>query len=182
MIKLKTALSGAEAQEYCSRMSNSFLDSPSVLKKCALREKRWIAVPVADYITEEHAKHLEAAVQSLESKKGLAFATEPPLGHEVYWVTLDSMGLNHFDAHCMLSSYLLVGEREDFVILEEGDYFYVVAGCPEFVAEAVGGSVAAAREDFWQYADNAERWRGATRQWLIDTAIRYQELASEDPA
>jgi hypothetical protein len=176
MIKLKTALSGAEAKEYCLRMYNAFLDSPSVLKKRALRERGWIAVPVADYITEEYAEHLEAAVQGIESRKGLAFATEPPVGRDVYWVTLNSMGLNHFDAHCMLSSYLLVGEREDFLILEEGDYFYVIAGFPEFVAEAVGGSVTTAREEFWKYADNDGRWGRATRKWLMDTARRYQEL------
>jgi hypothetical protein len=153
------------------------LSSPEEFSLDALAARAWIALPVRDYISEEQARGISSAAARLSSKTALAATTSPGARPEVWRLDLTLADIVAFDANCMLRSFLLVPDDREFAILEEGDYYYVLAGAKDFLEEVFGAQLKAVKQLFLEYASDPS-WREKTRKWLLGVYERYCGLAS----
>ena len=161
----------SEARKLRTELTRELLSGSAEFSLGALARKGWIAVPVRDWITDEQATLIAAAAQKVGVQIALSVTTSPKAEVEANRVPLTEEGILEFDANCKLRPFLLVSEGREFAILHEGDYYYLIAGTPGFVEEAVEGSIEDARAAFETYA-RAARWR-KERQWLLELAERY---------
>lgn len=172
-MSLHTRLPQDEAKRLQRRLSDELLSSPTEFDLESLRRRNWVAVPVRDGITDEQAVSIEAAIVDLGQSKAVCVTTEPRTLLEAYEVELSEDGLLRFHYNCMLRAFLLAPVSLAFALLDEGDYFYVLAGPEAFVEAALGRPTAEAMESFLQYAQEIPESR-RTKQWLEDTAERYR--------
>ena len=172
-MSLLTRLPKSEAELVRRQLSGEFLLSATEFDLEAIRHRRWVAAPVRDGITEEQAVWIEAAIADLNESRALCVTTEPTIEVEGYEVDLSKEGLLEFHYNCMLRAFVLAPRSLTFALLDEGDYFYIVAGPEGFVEAAVGKPVAEALDAFMQYARDLPEPR-RTKEWLADTAERYR--------
>jgi hypothetical protein len=135
---------------------------------------------VRDGIEDEKAMWLQAAMADLGELEGVTVTTVAQHEPEAFAVELTEIGLNRFHSNCYLRPFILVPESLSFALLDQADYFYIVAGPESFVAAATGGPLSETLEAFEQYAMQLPG-RGATREWLSSTAARYRGLLGAGP-
>lgn len=169
---LLTPLDETQAKELRETLARRFLESPSSFSCEALKRLAWIAVPAENNLSEKHAAAIAAAAAAGGVRVAFAVSTEPEILVEAVEVELTEEGLLAFDANCMLRVFLLVAEGESFAILDEGDYYYIIAGPPSFVEQVVGGSIMEAQEEFLRYASRPQ-WPQKTKDFLLEVLLRY---------
>ena len=169
---LLTRLGKTQAEELRKEFARRFLEGPLDFSMKALQSLGWIAVPAGNNISERHASAIAAAAREAGIHEGLAVTTEPGIYVEAVRVKLTEDGILAFDANCMLRAFLLVAQDESFAILDEGDYYFLIAGLPEFVERAVGGDIAEAQNEFFRYASRSQ-WPLKTRDFLLEIHYRY---------
>lgn len=168
---LLESLDVAEAAELQRTLASRYLENPTNFSCEALERLGWVAVPAENNIREEHAAAIAAAAEECGVRRGVAVTTEPEILLEAVEVTLTERGILEFDAHCMLRVFLLVAHGEKFAILDEGDYYYVIAG-PQLFVERVVGDIREAQEAFLRYASRPQ-WPQKTREFLLQILSRY---------
>ena len=168
-----TRLSQDEAERVQRRLSDELLSSPTEFDLESLRRRNWVAAPVRDEITDEQAIWIEAAIADLGESKAVCVTTEPKMQLEAYEVELTDEGLHRFHYNCLLRVFVLAPESLSFALLDEADYFYILAGPKPFVEASLGKPIADAMEAFLEYARRSSESE-RTREWLRDTAERYR--------
>ncbi len=162
-----------EAEHLQQELSRELLSSPIEFDPESLRRRNWVAVPVRDGITDEQAAWIEAAIADIGESKAVCVTTESKTRPEAYEVELSKSGLLKFHYNCLLRPFVLAPQSLTFALLDEADYFYVVAGPEVFVEAAVGRPVAEAAAAFLRYAQKIPESR-RTREWLMDIAENYR--------
>lgn len=161
-----------EAERLQRHLSDKLLSSPTELNLESLKRRNWVAVPVRDGITDRLAVWMASAIADLGESTAVCVTTELDTGPEAYKVTLSADGLLKFHYNCLLRPFLLAPKSLAFVLLDEADYFFVLAGPRTFVEAALGRPLAEAMSAFAEYAHGipeSER----TKAWLKETAERY---------
>ncbi len=153
-------------------LGTRILSKPKELSLRFLEERGWVAVPMPDSIHENDAKNIAAAASGRCSGWAICFMTERAERPEGFRVAMTSQGVLEFSLNCFLRAFLLVPGSKEFAVLEEGNYFFIVAGPEDFVEEAVGGPLDVARREFQEYAD--QDWSGKERSMLQAVSERYK--------
>lgn len=168
-----TRLPQVDAERVQWKLTNELLSSPTEFSLESLRRRGWVAAPVRDGISDEEATRISAAATELGESKAVCVTTEPRMILEAWEVELSEEGLHRFHYNCMLRVFLLAPESLSFALLDEADYFYILAGPRAFVEAAVGRCLAEALNAFSRYAETVTA-HGKTREWLRETATRYR--------
>ena len=159
-------LSREESKKVRDNLVPEFLSTPTEFRIDALQTRGWIAVPMEERISDAQAEAIARAASVLSSKTAVGVTTEPQVDPEALELSLTAEDIHFFDAHIMLRAFLLIPDTKEFAILEQGDFFYVIAGPAKFMEVAIGGSIASARTEFLRYA-NAPHWAADRRQSLV---------------
>lgn len=166
-----------EALRLRSELTGQFLDGPAQFNPGALLRFHWIAVPVQERINQDQARRIARQAQKMGINYGLSVTTHPDANVEANRVALTEDGILAFDANCLLRQFLLVAEGERFALLEEGDYYCLIGGPPDFVAAVVGSSIEDALDFFEEYVVSFPQSR-QERNWLLTVLERYRGLQS----
>lgn len=161
-----------EASRLRASLTQEYLSDPKNFQTSMLRKREWAAVPFEERITQDQAEHLAVAAKAESVRQGVAVTTDPQSNPEVVRVELTTSGILDFDANCMLRPFLLVAGEEKFALLEEGDYYFILAGPTLFLEKAIRKSIPEARRDFQEYA-NHPSLPPRTRRWLVGISDRY---------
>lgn len=175
-LKNQNGIYSLDTKLYYSKYRNEIepmLDGPSELSVNMLKANNWAAILVPDGINEQDSIYIASAAQEINCSKCIALTTEEGSFNEIVEVDMIPKGLVNFHLNCRLSYYILFPEDKKFVILDEADFYYIIAGPRSFVEKAVGGSIKKARKDFLEYA-NDPNWPERTRQFLTAIAKKYE--------
>jgi hypothetical protein len=153
------------------------LSAPVEFSLDALAARSWVVLPVRDHISTTQARGISRAAKRRSSRRALATTTHPKALPEVCMLSLTSSDILAFDANCMLRFFLLVPNNHEFAILEEANYFYLVAGTEDFLKEAFAASLKTLRDRFLRYASHPV-WGDETREWLLGVYERYSGSAA----
>jgi hypothetical protein len=155
-------------------MAEEMLDEPDEVSLEWLRKHRWAAVPMEDVIDRQAAEWISEATESISLREAVAITTESGVHTECFKVPLSTDGLTDFERSLHLRYFALFPEDREFLVLHEANYYYIVAGTPEFVERAGGGSIEQMRKRFVAYA--LEHKSESERNWLLSVAKRYEEF------
>jgi hypothetical protein len=129
-----------------------------------IARRGWCVAAFPDAISEEQAKGIVAAAARRGIRSASAGTTESE--EEQFELSVTSDGLLEFDANGLLRYYLLVTEQ--FAILLEANYYWLIAGPADFIEDAFGRSPAALLREF--LSDYAEA------EWPPTTAAVLREM------
>jgi len=160
--------------DWSKKERKELLLSPGLFDPRALRRKNWVAVAIQERITDNQAHLISNAALSIGVSKGMAITASDSAKLEIYCVPLTEEGILDFDSHCMLRPFLLVADNCSFAVLEEGDYYYLIAGTVEFVDQAVFGGIETARHEFEKYIESFSH-RQLVRDWLQTVVATYAD-------
>lgn len=122
---------------------------------------------------------MSQALHSIDCFECLAVATEPLKNTYIcYWVSTSREGLLDFDTKCSHFNFALISEDVSFVVLCTVADYYLVAGQADFVTRAVGKSIQAARQDFFEFATDSA-WKDNDREYLLSICKRYEPFNGE---
>ncbi len=147
-----------------------------------ITQHRWVVVPRIEHIDHEEARLISLAARNFGHESCVAVRNEDLANVPAcYHVPTTIQGIWEFSDICTLLgffSFVLMPRDRSFAVLTSsaGDY-YLIGGDTNFVEEAVGTSIATARKDFEQYANNHEIREIGTM--LLKMARRYYELSQE---
>lgn len=164
------------AEKLRERLTRIYLDTPKKLDLAVVKKRRWCVVPRQERITPEDAAGIARAAQAHGFRSAKCVTASPDAYVEGFELDLTERALLQFDANCMLREFILAERDERFVILEEGDYYYLLAGSVDFVAAAFREGPEELYEEFETYA-SADDWPRRMREWLLGVAERYRETA-----
>jgi hypothetical protein len=171
-------------QREADLLAEEVVDKPGDLKNEWLSLNRYASVPVhyAGSFTEEDAARLACAMKELGCSECLGVATEGLDNTVLYYrVPATTKGLLSFREETGHFYFLLIPKNLSFAVLCTGsdrDY-YIVAGAKEFVENALGKSIKAARKKFLNIANDAAKNPRLPENWrlsLLDTAKRYEQF------
>lgn len=135
--------------------TNKFVSYSEGGRFTLLRVAEWIAVPVrsSSHLCEADQERLSRAFQTSGQKWVWAVALEP-LDNvtSVLRIPVSGQGFQEFNRECAHFNYALLAEDESSLVVCTTDDYFVVAGNPTFVTEAVESSEAEAIEAFRRFA------------------------------
>jgi hypothetical protein len=175
-------LSVAEQEVDLDRLSKNILSGPENINPDYVKRRGWVVVPVesACHFDAQDIKRLCSAIASVGTLTCLALVVDDLLGGPMaYSVPVSEEGLLSFNREFSGLNSLLVPENESFAILCSVADYYLVAGQSGFVAAAVGGDIADARETFWRFASDPA-WPDGVRDSLMRTARTYSSLGVDN--
>jgi hypothetical protein len=178
---VKKNLSTQDALKLRDLLTSKFLVNPIELSLKALRARNWTAVPVLEGLSRKRARLLASAARGMGATEAIAVCTEPQFDPEAFVVPFTENEILYFDADRLLRAFLLIPTDENFLLLHQGDYFYVLAGSPRFVGDALGQAIETAREVFTREAGEKGRYPKETSMWLLQMADRYHSLDGKRP-
>ena len=88
-----------------------------------------------------------------------------------YEFELSQNSLLEFRRACSLQHFLIVPNNLSFAILDEGDYYFIVAGSRNFCRQAIGVSFKTAHLMFREYAQSEPY--GPAQEFLLELLKRY---------
>lgn len=169
-------LAAAETKRLSAELVGPLLSSPSELSLDALSERGWVAVVLPEPLSEEQAGWLADAAVALQEPIAFGVLADERSDPEGYRVPMEPDEIRSFHADCLLREFLLVPESGRFAVLDQGNYFLVVAGPAAFVRRAVGGTISEARRRGREYFRSGS-FSEPAREWLIATVDRYADLS-----
>jgi hypothetical protein len=163
--------------EWLRKSKTLLVDGERHFRRTAMRKKGWCVAPLPDSITDEQASALATAAQKRSIDEAIACTTQSAVNEEQYIVPMTLAGVVAFEFSCLLRYFLLAPREVDFAILHEANYYWLLAGPPEFIVECLGVSAEQAITAFLSDYAGAEDWPEQTTQMLREVA-RYRELCS----
>ena len=109
-------------------LSKPMVEGPASFSLDWLRKKLWAAVPVPDSMNDMDAEWIADMSKSVGESVCYAVSTEPGWGPECYEVMMTQEGILAFDLNLSLRSFLLFPLSRSFGVLNEGNYYFVIAG------------------------------------------------------
>ena len=171
ILRLGKRIPLAEAEALRDYYLQMFLSGPTSFSRKALAQRSWLGVPVDNRISLFRARFIARAARHNGAHNGLAMTTEPEIHAEIFRFPLSRNGIRAFDANCMLRA---IPSNEQFAILQQGDFYYVLAGSRSLLELALGKSLGQARKLFEKYAARPQ-WGEDIRKWLIGVHEYYAD-------
>jgi hypothetical protein len=156
MNHIQPVLNSDEIARMITRINN-FVGHTEGGRFTLLRVPDWTAVPVqsSSHLCEADQERLIRAFQNSGQRWVWAVALEPLHNATlVFRIPVSSQGLQEFNRECSHFNYAVFAEDESSLVICTTDDYFVVAGNPTFVSEAVGRSEAEAIEAFRQFAQD----------------------------
>lgn len=125
-------------------------------------------VPVPDSFSEDEASGLASAAAARGISSAVAITTEPDIYAEQFLVQMVTDDVIEFDLGCHLRYFLLVPESGEFAVLHEANFYWLLAGPPDFVTDVLQQSPADAFDAF-------ER-EYASGDWPRNARTMFEEL------
>jgi len=133
------------------KLLHDLIEYPDNLSDTFVAGKQWAVCPVVDRPDEADAERLCAAAAGLnDATKCYVVPVERMSFTEVYEAQLRKEAIAEILCfeHLSLMNVVVVPESRSFVLLKESADYFLVAGPRQFVEQAIGKTLAAARQDF----------------------------------
>lgn len=155
--------------------AKSLLDGYRHFRVSEMERRSWVVAPLPDAFTEEQAAALADAAQRRGIGTAIALTTEPAVHQEQFLVPMTREAVLAFDMNCSLRFFLLVPIDGSFAVLHEANYYFLLAGERDFVAEALRRPAEEAFEEFMSEYVNGADWPAQTSAMLHELE-RYRQL------
>jgi hypothetical protein len=156
-------------------MAASLLDGSRHFWIGEMERRKWVVAPLPDAFTRQQAASLAEAARRRGIESAIALTTEPAVQQEQFLVPMTPEGVLAFDMNCLLRFFLLVPDDASFAVLHEANYYWLLAGERELVAEVLRTPPEEAFNEFMSGYVEGESWPPRTAGMLREID-RYRRL------
>ena len=162
-----------------NRLLAQLLDKPEDFSQKWLINRKWMAVPIPDRITEIDApKIVDSVTKHFQNEKIVAISTDIGTNDIFEFKEFSIKTLLEFDRYYSLHNFVILSSNISFCILKEAGLYVIIAGPPAFVEDATYLPVSSMMAEFWEYAKDGFSIE-SIRRYLIVLANKYEQINNQ---